>query len=132
MLALPSRALLALLLSGTPLMCYSPRVSTPALSAFSAHLLPLPYIVGAPAVAVSSAGLQAYETLGAKGERVLGFAYKKMEGTDFDFPFTNKPQPNFEVKVSPGAARGWVLLSVRCAGGQRNRSGFGRASKGGI
>ncbi|GAB4819471.1 hypothetical protein N2152v2_006517 [Parachlorella kessleri] len=41
---------------------------------------------------------QAYEALGAMGERVLGFAYKNMEGTPMDYAFTNKPEPNFDVK----------------------------------
>lgn len=40
----------------------------------------------------------AYETLGGMGERVLGFAYKNLEGLPMDYKFTNKPQPNFEVK----------------------------------
>eukprot|EP00271_Cylindrocystis_brebissonii_P021535 TRINITY_DN7756_c0_g1_i2.p1 TRINITY_DN7756_c0_g1~~TRINITY_DN7756_c0_g1_i2.p1 ORF type:complete len:1167 (+),score=247.04 TRINITY_DN7756_c0_g1_i2:363-3863(+) len=37
----------------------------------------------------------AYETLGGFGERVMGFAYSDLEGFANDFPFTNKPQPNF-------------------------------------
>lgn len=37
----------------------------------------------------------AYETLGGMGERVLGFAYSKLEGFSFDHQFTNKPEPNF-------------------------------------
>ena len=29
------------------------------------------------------------------GERVLGFAFKNMKGFSMDYPFTNKPEPNF-------------------------------------
>ena len=45
----------------------------------------------------------AYETLGAMGERVLGFAYRKMTELPLDYPFTNKPESNFEFQVG-----GWV------------------------
>lgn len=38
---------------------------------------------------------QAYESLGGMGERVLGFAFKNMKGFSMDYPFTNKPEPNF-------------------------------------
>ncbi|KAL4422112.1 hypothetical protein ABPG77_003397 [Micractinium sp. CCAP 211/92] len=41
---------------------------------------------------------QAYESLGAMGERVLGFAYREMSELPLDYPFTNKPEPNFEFK----------------------------------
>jgi len=41
---------------------------------------------------------EAYENLGAMGERVLGFACKTMTGTPMDYPFTNKPEPNFPVE----------------------------------
>jgi sodium/potassium-transporting ATPase subunit alpha len=37
----------------------------------------------------------AYEQLGGFGERVLGFAYRDME-EDEAYPFSNKPEPNFE------------------------------------
>ena len=37
----------------------------------------------------------AYENLGAMGERVLGFAYRTLNGYAMDYEFTNKPQPNF-------------------------------------
>ena len=30
----------------------------------------------------------AYETLGGMGERVLGFAYRRLEGYDFDYKFS--------------------------------------------
>ncbi|GMH32806.1 hypothetical protein BSKO_00640 [Bryopsis sp. KO-2023] len=40
---------------------------------------------------------EAYEGLGGLGERVLGFAFKNMTGTAMDYPFTSKPQPNFEM-----------------------------------
>lgn len=33
------------------------------------------------------------------GERVLGFAYREMAELPLDYPFTNKPEPNFEFKV---------------------------------
>lgn len=33
----------------------------------------------------------AYETLGSMGERVLGFAYRKLEDYDLDYQFTTKP-----------------------------------------
>lgn len=39
---------------------------------------------------------ESYEALGGMGERVLGFAYKRMDDTSIDFPFTAKPEPNFE------------------------------------
>lgn len=39
---------------------------------------------------------EAYETLGAMGERVLGFAYREMTELPLDHPFTNKPESNFE------------------------------------
>lgn len=42
---------------------------------------------------------EAYEALGAMGERVLGFAYREMTDVALDYPFTNKPEPNFEFKV---------------------------------
>lgn len=29
------------------------------------------------------------------GERVLGFAYSRLDNYDFDFKFSNKPSPNF-------------------------------------
>jgi sodium/potassium-transporting ATPase subunit alpha len=38
---------------------------------------------------------EAYESLGAMGERVLGFAYRSLDGIPMDFAFTNKPEPNF-------------------------------------
>ncbi|GMH44219.1 hypothetical protein BSKO_12153 [Bryopsis sp. KO-2023] len=38
---------------------------------------------------------EAYESLGGMGERVLGFAYKRLDDTPVNFPFTNKPEPNF-------------------------------------
>lgn len=38
---------------------------------------------------------QAYESLGGMGERVLGFAFKNMKGFKMDYPFSNKPEPNF-------------------------------------
>ncbi|GAQ85006.1 Ca2+ transporting ATPase [Klebsormidium nitens] len=37
----------------------------------------------------------AYEQMGGFGERVLGFAYREME-EDETYPFSNKPEPNFE------------------------------------
>ncbi|PSC70763.1 sodium potassium-transporting ATPase subunit alpha-1 [Micractinium conductrix] len=37
----------------------------------------------------------AYESLGAMGERVLGFAYREMSELPMDYEFTNKPEPNF-------------------------------------
>ena len=37
----------------------------------------------------------AYESLGAMGERVLGFAYRNLDGYSMDYAFTNKPEPNF-------------------------------------
>lgn len=42
--------------------------------------------------------LEAYETLGAMGERVLGFAYRDMKELPMDYAFTNKPEPNFPIK----------------------------------
>ncbi len=36
-----------------------------------------------------------YESLGAMGERVLGFAMRNLDGISMDFAFTNKPEPNF-------------------------------------
>jgi len=41
---------------------------------------------------------EAYEGLGGMGERVLGFAYKKMSGYDKNFAFTAKPSRNFEME----------------------------------
>jgi hypothetical protein len=41
---------------------------------------------------------EAYEALGAMGERVLGFAYREMREVPLDYEFTNKPEPNFEYK----------------------------------
>lgn len=41
---------------------------------------------------------EAYESLGAMGERVLGFAYTNMTGIPMDYVFTNKPEPNFPIK----------------------------------
>ena len=40
---------------------------------------------------------ESYETLGAMGERVLGFAYRNLDGYAMDYAFTNKPEPNFPV-----------------------------------
>lgn len=40
---------------------------------------------------------EAYETLGGMGERVLGFAFKNMKDFNLDYPFTNKPEPNFPI-----------------------------------
>ena len=40
----------------------------------------------------------AYETLGGMGERVLGFAMKSMKEHTLDYPFTAKPEPNFEME----------------------------------
>lgn len=40
---------------------------------------------------------EAYESLGAMGERVLGFAYRIMDGLPMDYAFTNNPEPNFRV-----------------------------------
>ena len=37
------------------------------------------------------------------GERVLGFAYREMTELPLDYPFTNKPESNFEFQVG-----GWV------------------------
>lgn len=37
----------------------------------------------------------AYESLGAMGERVLGFAMRNLENIPMDYAFTNKPEPNF-------------------------------------
>jgi sodium/potassium-transporting ATPase subunit alpha len=39
---------------------------------------------------------EAYESLGAMGERVLGFAYREMDEVAMDYPFTNKPESNFQ------------------------------------
>ena len=39
--------------------------------------------------------LNAYETLGGLGERVLGFAYRKMDDQPKNKEYTNKPAPNF-------------------------------------
>ena len=36
-----------------------------------------------------------YESLGAMGERVLGFAMRNLDGIPMNFAFTNKPEPNF-------------------------------------
>eukprot|EP00951_Prasinocladus_malaysianus_P022314 scaffold186521_cov43-Prasinocladus_malaysianus.AAC.1 len=41
---------------------------------------------------------EAYEGLGGMGERVLGFAYKKMEGYDYNYKFVSKPERNFEME----------------------------------
>lgn len=41
---------------------------------------------------------EAYESLGAIGERVLGFAYRHLEGYSFDHEFTNRPEPNFPIE----------------------------------
>lgn len=38
---------------------------------------------------------EAYESLGGRGERVLGFAYKRMTEHSLDYPFSTKPAPNF-------------------------------------
>ena len=38
---------------------------------------------------------EAYESLGAMGERVLGFAYNSLDTLPLDYEFTNKPEPNF-------------------------------------
>lgn len=38
---------------------------------------------------------EAYENLGAMGERVLGFAYRTLDSLPMDYAFTNKPEPNF-------------------------------------
>ena len=38
---------------------------------------------------------EAYEGLGGRGERVLGFAYKELTGMKDDFKFSSKPSPNF-------------------------------------
>ncbi len=56
--------------------------------------------------------MQAYEALGAMGERVLGFAYKNMEGTPMDYAFTNKPEPNFDVKVGALPATSRSILKT--------------------
>ncbi|GLC55060.1 hypothetical protein PLESTB_000939400 [Pleodorina starrii] len=39
----------------------------------------------------------AYESLGALGERVLGFAYRSLDGLPRDHPWTDQPSPNFPV-----------------------------------
>jgi len=39
----------------------------------------------------------AYEGLGGKGERVLGFAYRKMKDHASDFEYTQKPEMNFKL-----------------------------------
>ena len=39
----------------------------------------------------------AYEGLGGRGERVLGFAFKELSGFKDDFNFTAKPKPNFPI-----------------------------------
>ncbi|OUS42873.1 P-type ATPase [Ostreococcus tauri] len=39
----------------------------------------------------------AYEGLGGRGERVLGFAFKELSGFKDDFKFTAKPKPNFPI-----------------------------------
>jgi hypothetical protein len=49
------------------------------------------------------------------GERVLGFAYRDLEGFSPDHAFTNKPEPNFPVNVSVcvrvgGWVGGWVAV----------------------
>jgi hypothetical protein len=41
---------------------------------------------------------KAYESLGALGERVLGFAYANLD-LPHDHPWTDQPEPNFPVKV---------------------------------
>lgn len=40
---------------------------------------------------------EAYEALGGMGERVLGFAYKRMDDKSVDFNFQAKPEPNFKM-----------------------------------
>ncbi len=37
----------------------------------------------------------AYEKLGSLGERVLGFAYRRLEGIPHDYAFSENPAPNF-------------------------------------
>lgn len=37
----------------------------------------------------------AYEALGALGERVLGFAYRNLDGVPHSHPWTDQPAPNF-------------------------------------
>eukprot|EP00210_Caulerpa_lentillifera_P004439 g4236.t1 len=39
----------------------------------------------------------AYEEMGEMGERVLGFALKRLDKYSPDYPFTNKPEPNFDL-----------------------------------
>ncbi|KXZ52251.1 hypothetical protein GPECTOR_10g882 [Gonium pectorale] len=39
----------------------------------------------------------AYESLGALGERVLGFAYRPLDGIPHNHPWTDQPAPNFPV-----------------------------------
>lgn len=41
---------------------------------------------------------EAYENLGAMGERVLGFAMKNLDTLPLDYAFTNKPEPNFSTE----------------------------------
>uniref|UniRef100_A0A7S1X1T7 Cation-transporting P-type ATPase N-terminal domain-containing protein n=2 Tax=Eukaryota TaxID=2759 RepID=A0A7S1X1T7_9CHLO len=41
---------------------------------------------------------EAYEGLGGMGERVLGFAYKRMEGYTNDYDFQSKPSRNFDME----------------------------------
>ena len=38
-----------------------------------------------------------YEELGGRGERVLGFAFKELNGFKDDFKFSQKPKPNFPI-----------------------------------
>ena len=40
------------------------------------------------------------------GERVLGFAYREMTELPLDYPFTNKPESNFEFQVGTAAVFG--------------------------
>ncbi|EFJ52783.1 hypothetical protein VOLCADRAFT_78789 [Volvox carteri f. nagariensis] len=40
----------------------------------------------------------AYESLGALGERVLGFAYANLDGLPHNHPWTDQPAPNFPVQ----------------------------------
>ena len=56
----------------------------------------------------------AYESLGAMGERVLGFAYREMSELPMDYEFTNKPEPNFVHDVRRGSAS-------RGAGGRNSK-----------
>eukprot|EP00199_Chlamydomonas_sp_CCMP681_P000009 CAMPEP_0119101430 /NCGR_PEP_ID=MMETSP1180-20130426/476_1 /TAXON_ID=3052 ORGANISM="Chlamydomonas cf sp, Strain CCMP681" /NCGR_SAMPLE_ID=MMETSP1180 /ASSEMBLY_ACC=CAM_ASM_000741 /LENGTH=1208 /DNA_ID=CAMNT_0007085549 /DNA_START=49 /DNA_END=3675 /DNA_ORIENTATION=+ len=38
---------------------------------------------------------EAYEKLGSLGERVLGFAYRQLDGMAHDYPYDDQPTPNF-------------------------------------